>query len=75
MAFVQGWRGIHSVGGFLRTSIIGLLYPLFRFLFVVLGTYKQIRNQSANVMSDVDEDNFDRAFDILRPGKRSQGLA
>jgi hypothetical protein len=41
----------------------------FRFLLVVLGTYKQIRNQEMPVMSDVDEDNFDRAFDILRPGE------
>ena len=30
--------------------------------------YKQISNQSVAVMSDVDEDNFDRAFDLLRPG-------
>lgn len=39
-----------------------------RFLIVVLGTYKQMRNQSVAIMSDIDEDNFDRAFDILRPG-------
>ncbi|KAG1776888.1 putative halogenase [Suillus placidus] len=38
-----------------------------RFLLVVLGTYKQIRNQSMPVMSDVDEDSFDRAFDLIRP--------
>ncbi|OJA13517.1 hypothetical protein AZE42_08208 [Rhizopogon vesiculosus] len=37
------------------------------FLLVVLGTYKQIRNQEIPVMSDVDEDNFDRAFDLIRP--------
>ena len=37
---------------------------------MVLGTYQQIRNQSAPVMSDVDEDNFDRAFDLLRPGRQ-----
>jgi len=47
----------------------GILCPLFRFLLVVLATYQQIRNQSAPVMSEVDEDNFDRAFDILRPGR------
>jgi hypothetical protein len=40
-----------------------------RFLLVVLGTYKQIRNQAMPVMSDVDEDNFDRAFDLIRPGE------
>ncbi|KAH7922202.1 FAD/NAD(P)-binding domain-containing protein [Leucogyrophana mollusca] len=38
-----------------------------RFLLVVLGTYKQMRNQAFPVMSDVDEDNFDRAFDLIRP--------
>jgi hypothetical protein len=39
-----------------------------RVLVVVLGTYKQIRSQSANVLSDVGEDNFDKAFNFLRPG-------
>ena len=39
-----------------------------RFLLVVLGVYKQICNQSVPVMSDIDEDNFDRAFGLLRPG-------
>ncbi|KXN88893.1 Tryptophan 2-halogenase [Leucoagaricus sp. SymC.cos] len=38
-----------------------------RFLLVVMSAYKQIRNQSTAVLSDIDEDNFDRAFDILRP--------
>ncbi|KAJ2923818.1 hypothetical protein H1R20_g13275, partial [Candolleomyces eurysporus] len=38
-----------------------------RFLVVVMSVYRQIRNQSLDVLSDVDEDNFDRAFDILRP--------
>ncbi|KAL4243602.1 flavin-dependent halogenase family protein [Abortiporus biennis] len=38
-----------------------------RFLLVVLGVYKQIRNQSQPVLSDVGEDNFDRAFDSIRP--------
>ncbi|KAG1811090.1 putative halogenase [Suillus variegatus] len=48
-----------------HTSKIATSYT--RFLLVVLGTYKQIRNQSMPVMSDVDEDNFDRAFDLIRP--------
>lgn len=39
-----------------------------RFLLVVLGVYKQIRNQAIPVMSDVGEDNFDKAFESLRPG-------
>ncbi|KAJ7143489.1 putative halogenase [Mycena crocata] len=38
-----------------------------RFLLVVLGIYKQIRSQEMSVLSDVDEDNFDRAFTFLRP--------
>ncbi|RXW20299.1 hypothetical protein EST38_g5554 [Candolleomyces aberdarensis] len=38
-----------------------------RFLVVVMSVYRQIRNQSLDVLSDVEEDNFDRAFDILRP--------
>jgi len=33
----------------------------------VLSAYKQIRSQSANVLSDIDEDNFDKAFACLRP--------
>ena len=27
-----------------------------------------MRNQAIPVMSDVDEDNFDRAFELIRPG-------
>ncbi|KAJ7874822.1 FAD binding domain-containing protein [Mycena olivaceomarginata] len=39
-----------------------------RFQVVVLSAYMQIRNsQSADVLSDIDEDNFDRAFSFLRP--------
>ncbi|TFK75466.1 FAD/NAD(P)-binding domain-containing protein [Pluteus cervinus] len=38
-----------------------------RFQIVVLSAYKQIRAQSDGVLSDVDEDNYDRAFSFLRP--------
>ncbi|KIJ41549.1 hypothetical protein M422DRAFT_60433 [Sphaerobolus stellatus SS14] len=38
-----------------------------RFLFVVLGAYKQMHIQQNLVLSDVDEDNFDRAFEMFRP--------
>lgn len=38
-----------------------------RFLVVVLSAYKQIRAQSANVLVDIDEDNFDKAFAYFRP--------
>ena len=44
------------------------LIPLHRFLLVVLSAYKQIRSQDIAILSDINEDNFDRAFDILRPG-------
>ncbi|KAK6987423.1 hypothetical protein R3P38DRAFT_2574924, partial [Favolaschia claudopus] len=38
-----------------------------RFLLVVLGVYKQIKAQESPVFSDINEDNFDRAFNFLRP--------
>ncbi|KAF8205877.1 putative halogenase [Mycena galopus ATCC 62051] len=38
-----------------------------RFLLVVLGVYKQIKAQESPVFSDINEDNFDRAFTFLRP--------
>lgn len=36
---------------------------------VVMGAYKQMRAQNEPVLSDISEDNFDRAFDFLKPGK------
>jgi hypothetical protein len=42
-----------------------------RFQVVVLSAYKQIRSQNVDVLSDIDEDNFDRAFAFLRPGSHS----
>ncbi|KAI0090520.1 hypothetical protein BDY19DRAFT_991965 [Irpex rosettiformis] len=38
-----------------------------RFLVVVLSAYKQIRSQSENILADIDEDNFDKAFEFFRP--------
>ncbi|THU87890.1 FAD/NAD(P)-binding domain-containing protein [Dendrothele bispora CBS 962.96] len=38
-----------------------------RFQIVVLSAYKQLRSQKLDVLSDVDEDNFDRAFAFIRP--------
>ncbi|PBK87739.1 putative halogenase [Armillaria gallica] len=38
-----------------------------RFLFVVLGIYKQIRAQETAVLYEDKEDNFDRAINSLRP--------
>ena len=40
-----------------------------RFLLVVLSAYKQIRHQEEPVLSDFDEDNFDRAFSFFRPSE------
>ncbi|KAJ2923819.1 hypothetical protein H1R20_g13276, partial [Candolleomyces eurysporus] len=48
-----------------HTTKVGAAYT--RFFFVVMSAYKQIRSQTIDVYSDVDEDNFDRAFDIIRP--------
>ncbi|KAF9476349.1 FAD binding domain-containing protein [Pholiota conissans] len=38
-----------------------------RFQVVVLSAYKQIRSQSDDILSDINEDNYDRAFAFLRP--------
>ncbi|KAK7039954.1 hypothetical protein R3P38DRAFT_3469314 [Favolaschia claudopus] len=38
-----------------------------RFMLVVLSIHRQITQQNAPVLSDVNEDNFDRAFDFLKP--------
>ncbi|KAJ7319134.1 FAD/NAD-binding domain-containing protein [Mycena albidolilacea] len=38
-----------------------------RFLFVVLGAYRQMRQQEQPVLHDVNEDNFDAAFSLFRP--------
>ncbi|EIW75856.1 FAD/NAD(P)-binding domain-containing protein [Coniophora puteana RWD-64-598 SS2] len=48
-----------------HTAKVGTGYT--RFLFVVWSAYRQIRSQSVPVLSDVDEDNFDRAFAHFRP--------
>lgn len=41
---------------------------ILRFLVVVLSVYKQMRLQDQPVLVDFDEENFDRAFGIIRPG-------
>jgi len=38
-----------------------------RFLVAVLGAYRQMRSQDEHILSSISEDNFDRAFDHLRP--------
>ncbi|KAJ7782780.1 hypothetical protein B0H16DRAFT_1658272 [Mycena metata] len=67
-----GYRIIGDAGAFAvaadwHTKRVSTSYT--RFQVVVLSAYKQIRNsQSVDVLSDIDEDNFDRAFSFLRPG-------
>lgn len=39
------------------------------FLLVVMAALKQIRMQKEAVLSDIDEDGFDRAFSFLKPGR------
>jgi hypothetical protein len=34
---------------------------------LVLTAYKQIRNLGMSILNDIDQDNFDRAFDFFRP--------
>ncbi|KAM5533745.1 hypothetical protein V8D89_012618 [Ganoderma adspersum] len=48
-----------------HSSRVSLSYT--RFLIVVLSAYKQIRAQSTNVLLDIEERNFDKAFAFLRP--------
>lgn len=50
----------------LSTNISNYIFPS-RFLLVVLSAYQQIRAQSAAVLAEDSEDNFDRAFDFFRP--------
>lgn len=75
---VPSWKRLNgTLSEFLR-AIQGRPYQLIvdamvtdflsRFQVVVLGAYKQICAQSTNVLSDIDEDNFDRALGFLRPG-------
>jgi flavin-dependent dehydrogenase len=40
-----------------------------RFLLVVSSALKQIRSQGEPVISDFDEDSFERAFDLFRPSR------
>lgn len=42
-----------------------------RFLLVVLSAYKQMMHQDEPVLSDLNEDNFDRAFSFFKPGESS----
>lgn len=41
---------------------------LHRFQIVVMSAYQQIQSTDLDILSDVDEDNYDRAFAAIRPG-------
>lgn len=43
-----------------------------RFRLVVLSAYRQMRQQDEPVLSDFDDDNFDKAFALFRPSKSSR---
>ncbi|KAF9258005.1 FAD/NAD-binding domain-containing protein, partial [Marasmius fiardii PR-910] len=38
-----------------------------RFLFVIMGAYRQMNMQDQLLLSDVNKDNFDEAFSLFRP--------
>ena len=42
-----------------------------RFFLVVSSALRQIRSQEEPVIQDIDEEGFQRAFDLFRPGKTS----
>ena len=42
-----------------------------RFLLIVMGATKQIRSKEAPVLNSSDEDGFDKAFSLIRPGTTS----
>ncbi|KAJ7594636.1 hypothetical protein C8J56DRAFT_443917 [Mycena floridula] len=48
-----------------HTKRVAISYT--RFQVVVLSAYKQMRAQNTDVLCDLDENNFDRAFAYLRP--------
>ncbi|KAF8067711.1 hypothetical protein FPV67DRAFT_1764766 [Lyophyllum atratum] len=54
-----------------HTGRVGTSYT--RFLLIVLSAYKQMRALDQPVLSDINEENFDRAFNFFRP--IIQGLA
>lgn len=54
-------------------SCLPKLTPSFaRYMMVVLAAYRQLTSQNEPVLSDVDEDNYDRAFEFIKPGRRKR---
>ncbi|KAF7362877.1 hypothetical protein MVEN_00637500 [Mycena venus] len=77
LAFSSGLSAASSIAASIRgqcteadaikfhTDKTGTSYT--RYLLVVLSAYRQITSQSVPVLSDIEEDNFDRAFEFIRP--------
>lgn len=69
MAYDESGRLLHPV------YVMKILHDLFetnclsRFLVVVLAAYRQMHAQNHPVLSDVEEKDFDRAFEHFRPSK------
>lgn len=61
-------RSQNSLLDHIMIRICVLILWRSRFLLVVLSVYKQIRAEPFDVLSDVTEENFDKAFDFIRPG-------
>jgi hypothetical protein len=66
VAFGAFWDEFYKVGSVVRVWVCA--NACARFQLVVLSAYKQIRAQSVDVLSDIDEDGFERAFTMFRPG-------
>ena len=49
----------------------GVAERFTRFLLIVLGATKQIRSKDTPVLNSSDEDGFDKAFSLIRPGTNS----
>lgn len=69
----QNRNGLHQVMIWKKYNLIHNMHGSnrIRFLVVVWAVYKQMKSQTAPILAEVDEDNFDRAFDFLRPGAYS----
>ena len=70
MAYEPVYVELYEVRGYvLPGDVDGLRkrYCHARFQMIMLGTYKQIRATRFDVLSDVDEDGYERAFATIRP--------
>ncbi|KAI0040337.1 FAD/NAD-P-binding domain-containing protein [Auriscalpium vulgare] len=77
LAFTGGLSAACTIGASIRGQCtekeansfhdlkVGTAYT--RFLILVLGVYKQVKAQKVPVLQDIDENNFDNAFNLLRP--------